>query len=316
MDREQIIFIDDEALWRGSLSKSLEQAFPHMEIVCFSNSVETQDYLETRQPHQIAMIIADVILGPLDRGAELLRFCRTHVPHAKRVLISNKATRDDLEYAINESSLDGYIEKREELTEENINLLQRLLQTGRVGQPVNENELSKILLQLEHIIPGTKTHANLFKNSVKDLIAYAFYPWFINPRTEVQILDGTKAIDILFHNASEKGFFADIKARYDSMTIPIETKNTRNITSRDFDQLSRYMNKAVGRCGILCFRGKIETRHRKQAKALQRDEKLVLLFEDLEIIRLCELRSSGAMSPSEYTHEVETILREKQIDTF
>jgi DNA-binding NarL/FixJ family response regulator len=315
MDKERIIFIDDEDVWRDSLSTSLREAFPQLDLFAFANATDAREYLETQQPHQIAMIIADAILGPLDRGAELLRFCRTRVPHAKRVLISNKATRDDLEYAINESSLDGYIEKREELTDENVKLLRRLLQTGRVGQPVNESELAKILAQLQHIHTGTKAHANLFKNSIKDLIAYAFYPWFTNPRTEVQILDGTKAIDILFCNASDGGFFADIKARYGSMTIPIETKNTRDITSRDFDQLARYMTKAVGRCGILCFRGKIETRHRKQAKALQRDEKLVLLFQDLEIARLCELRSSGARPP-DYTREVEDILREKQVDTF
>jgi DNA-binding NarL/FixJ family response regulator len=313
--REQILVVDDEPAWVRSLSHDLCQAFPDYEIIGLTSQTDFHKHLAAARDSDVAVVMADVVLRQPESGTDLLVFCRQRLPHVRRVLMSNKATREDLEDAINLCALDGYIEKYKPLRQQELSVLDRVLSQVRAGGPITDLAASKSCRDLKQITPGSRRQANLYKNTIRDLMAFAFYPWLVAPRTEVPIRNETKVLDILLQNVAREGILADLKSRYASLLVPVETKNSRTLSSSHFSQLEGYLTGPVGRWGILCFRGRIQQRHLKHVKAAQDEGKLIMLLTDLEIAELARAKFSGRQSRGDYNATLEQFLRWKYAES-
>jgi hypothetical protein len=300
MTKPQIILVDDDNIFLKPAVGELIRAFPDCEIVGLTSEKMFQKHVASTHDSDIGLVIADALLAPPESGADVLLYCRQRIPHVRRVLMSNKASREDLEDAINRCALDGYIEKFHPLRQQELGVLKRLLLEVRTAEPVNDLAASKTIEDLEHITPGLSAHAHLYKNTIRDLMAFAFYPWLQGPRSEVQIQGGTSRIDILFRNAADKGVFADLKQQCEAIHVPVETKNTEQLCADDFHQLNDYLNDPVGRWGILCFRGCIEKKDQDQVKAARRKKNFVMLLTDSELVELCRSRFSERQSRADY----------------
>jgi DNA-binding NarL/FixJ family response regulator len=315
MTKPQIILVDDEAFFLKPSVEELTRAFPDCSIVSLTSEKAFQKHISSARDSDIAVVIADAVLGPLERGTDILLFCRQRLPHARRVLMSNKASREDLEDAINRCALDGYIEKHHPLRPQEIALLTRLLASVRTAGPANDLAASKMCDDLEHITAGSRKQANLYKNAVRDLLAYVFYPWLAAPQTEVPIRNATKAVDILLQNAATEGILADLKRRYDSLLVPVETKNSKMLRSSYFSQLEGYLTGPVGKWGILCFRGKIEKKHQAHVRAAHNEGKLIMLFTDSELVALVKAKISGRQTRDDYNATLDQFLRKKYAES-
>jgi len=311
----QILVVDDERAWLAFLSEDLGRAFPNWEIVSLSSEEEFQKHVASAHDSDIALVLADAVLGTSARGTDVLLFCRQRLPHVRRVLMSNKASREDLEYAINQCALDGYMEKNHPLRPRDLGLLERLLANFRMAEPVNDLAASKTVEDLKRITIGSRAQANLYKNAIKDLVAYVFYPWLVSPRTEVPIRNKTKAVDIVLQNAAGDGILADLKRRYDSLLVPVETKNSKALHSSYFSQLEGYLTGPVGKWGILCFRGRIEKKHLAHVKAAHSEGKLIMLFTDSELIALVKAKINGRQSRDDYRGTLDQYLRKKYAES-
>ena len=309
----EIIVVDDNPPCLHQLGDGLKREFANYTVVCLESERAFHEHVASKRDSAIALLMADAILGPLERGTDLLLFCRQSLPHVRRVLMSDKATRDDLEDAINKCALDGYVEKRHPLRPDQLALIRRLLATVRTGEPANDLATSKTVDDLNQIPVGSPAHANLFKNAARDLFAYIFYPWLLAPRTEVHIRNGTKAVDVLFQNAARDGMLADLKRQYESLLIPVETKNSKELESDFFSQLEGYLTPTIGRWGIICFRGRIKPKYLKQVRATHTvgEGKLVMLVTDAELVELTKSKMSGRQSRDDFSGTLDQFIRKK-----
>jgi DNA-binding NarL/FixJ family response regulator len=311
MIRPQIILIDDEKAFLQPFVEDLKHAFPDCEIVALTSESAFHKHVGAVSDSSIALVIADAILGPLDRGTDILLFCRQRLPHVRRMLMSNKASREDLEEAINTCALDGYIEKRQALSQDDLVLLKRVWASLRTTEPVNELAASKTINDLRHIRTSSRTQANFYKNAIKELLAFIFYPWLVSPRTEVRIRNETKAVDIILQNAARDGIFADLKRRYNSLLVPVETKNSKALHSSHFNQLEAYLTKPIGKWGILCFRGSIQSKHLRQIRGAHNEGIFLMLLTDSELIKLAKAKISGRQSREDYSTALDQFIRRK-----
>jgi len=311
MVKPQIVLVDDEKAFLQPAVEELERAFPDCEIVGLTSERAFQEHAGSVPDSSIALVIADAILGPLERGTDVLLFCRQRLPHIRRLLMSNKASREDLEDAINRCALDGYMEKNRPLRPQDLALLKRLLATLRTAEPVNELSASKAVNDLNHLDAGSRKQANLYKNAIKELLAFVFYPWLVSPRTEVPIRNETKAVDIVLQNAARDGILADLKRRYDSLLVPVETKNSKSLHSSYFSQLEGYLTKPVGKWGILCFRGRIEPKHLQQVKGAHNEGKFLMLLTDSELVGLAKAKISGRQSRDDFGATLDQFIRKR-----
>lgn len=312
--RPEILVVDDEPGFLAHLCAELQMMLVEYRIVPFESFEALRQHMVNSDCSEVVMVIADAILGDLDRGAHVLALSRQLAPHAKRILISNKATRADMEHAINTCALDGYLEKEDQFTESSVQLLRNLLVCDRVGTPINHNEAYKLCLQLARVPVSKREFAHVYKTLMKDLLLYVFYPALVSPRTELAIRSGTKFVDIVFYNAASDGVLFDVKSRLGSILVPIETKNSSILRSSTFAQIEGYLVDAVGRFGVICFRGEIRKWHLKHGRAISSQGKLVMVLTDQEVVSLARSRIVRRRGVREYQKALDDFLRSKYVN--
>ncbi len=133
--------------------------------------------------------------------------------------------------------------------------------------------------------------ANLFKilfsNDLKDI------------KTEEEINEGRKRIDILARNVSNSGFFYDLINKFEIHCpyIVIECKNySGDLENREFDQISGRLTKYIGDFGILvCRKIKNQNKSLKLVKDLiNQSEKIIINLDDDDIIEMIKLKFTEA----------------------
>jgi len=153
------------------------------------------------------------------------------------------------------------------------------------------NDLIDVLNNLK---PGLKDWYK-FQRYIADLFQILFSDDLKDIRTEVEINEGRKRIDILARNVSNKGFFFDLinKFKVYCPYIVIECKNySEDLENREFDQIYGRLMKNIGCFGILVCR---RIKNQKKIQKFERDlinqyEKIIITLDDNDLIEMIKLK--------------------------
>jgi hypothetical protein len=146
---------------------------------------------------------------------------------------------------------------------------------------------------LEGIAEGQEA-ANEYHDFILGALEIIFAPVLRNPIKEQEIHEGRKRIDVVFYNASERGFFYDLilKHRIKCPFVFFECKNySSDPANRELDQLAGRFSKERGKVGVLVCRRvkdrKLMLQRRKDAVHDSRG--YILVLDDTDITNLLHL---------------------------
>ncbi|MCA1576251.1 MAG: hypothetical protein LC794_02660 [Acidobacteria bacterium] len=146
-------------------------------------------------------------------------------------------------------------------------------------------------------IKSGATQAALYHRTIFKALQGIFDGFLSNGRIEQEINTGIHRVDIMFDNFAEKGFFAEIRNRFQlpCTYVPTECKNyTSDLRSPEYDQLAGRLSDDVGRVGLLVFRT-IKDRSKalmhQQTKWKKRE--MIIMLDDTDIMRMYKARYDG-----------------------
>jgi hypothetical protein len=154
-----------------------------------------------------------------------------------------------------------------------------------------------------------KDDALKYQEIIFNYLIYIFGNRLSNPKSEVNINNGRKRIDIVFNNNSKTGFFAELNELHHIQCpkILIECKNYGSeIGNPEVDQLEGRLNKRRGMFGILVCR-KIKEKDLLLARCkdiVNEDKGYIIALDDTDIKKL--LRSKD-----ENESEIDDLLKIK-----
>jgi len=119
----------------------------------------------------------------------------------------------------------------------------------------HQARLSLLLERLNNCPPGQKHDAD-YEDIVGDLLRFCLYQYFSNVKDQVRDVENRVRRDWIAANIASSGFWESMRLRYSANHVVWECKNYEDLEASDFHQTSYYMNKAIGFCVVLCFRGK------------------------------------------------------------
>ena len=160
-------------------------------------------------------------------------------------------------------------------------------------EPLDHLALVSLLKQ----IPTGTASAHAYHLQILELLQVIFNPYLCKPRTEQEIHDGRKRIDIVFNNG-RLGFFGDLVDlhRIQCPYIFVECRNyALDPKNPELDQLAGRFSEKRGRFGILVCR-RIRDRQRliqKCRDALNDDRGYILAIDDSDIQQLLTIRGAA-----------------------
>lgn len=114
----------------------------------------------------------------------------------------------------------------------------------------------RLLADVTSIRPG-KASATLYEKAIEPLLNALFYPELVDSKSQANIHEGRKRIDITFNNVASdrRGLFYWISKHYPSAKIMVECKNYKEDPENpELDQLSGRFGKHRGNFGLLVCR--------------------------------------------------------------
>ena len=306
-----IIVVDDIKNERDIIVDSLKLSFPNYEVLEFENSLELFNSVKEFQFEDVNTAIIDAVIGKMERGWDILYKLKKEWPHIKRVMISNKTTIYDMEYAINHCGLDAFIFKTENFSGENIEILGELLTKERTPLPISNIRIRNILNDLSQVKIGDSKSANLYKETVCKILTFIFYPMMVLPKFEVGTSCGNSFLDIVYINSAHSGIFLDLKNQYKSLKIIVEVKNSCELNSTYFKQIESYMGSGISQCCFLVFRGKIKKAHLKNSKYLFSKDMAVFIINDDELRQLVEEKIQFKLEKLNFFNRIDEFFHNK-----
>jgi hypothetical protein len=164
----------------------------------------------------------------------------------------------------------------------------------RIGTP--EPDWDSLLSNVTELKPGAKA-AHEYHRAVEALLTPLFSPDLVDPKREVEIVQGTQRIDIRYRKMAQSGFF-DWFSR-DIAKIPwvaFECKNYKEDPKNpEVNQLASRLNAQRGLLGFLvCRQIKDRKRFRDRCRGyLNPDGKYLLGLDDADLKKLVEARKRG-----------------------
>jgi hypothetical protein len=161
--------------------------------------------------------------------------------------------------------------------------------------------------ELASIEPGRKD-ASRFHTIVKTLLTIIFEPDLHSGVSEERLHDGRGRIDIVFSNAAERGYFADLPFRHNIIcpVVFFECKNyTDDIAGAEFAQLTSRFSDRRSKVGfIVCRAIDNEELVKKRCRDCFHDrQEHVVVLTDLDLLELLKLKSQNDSSAiSRYLH--------------
>jgi hypothetical protein len=134
------------------------------------------------------------------------------------------------------------------------------------ASPVTNEELSAVtgssapdyeqLLQAVLETPTGKAHATQYHRNVEALLTAIFYPSLVMPKSEHEIHDGRKRVDIRYTNNAQDGFFRWLRQhQVPCKYVFVECKNYgADVANPELDQLASRFSQLRGQVGILACR--------------------------------------------------------------
>ena len=168
-------------------------------------------------------------------------------------------------------------------------------------------DVARFTEALASIPPGREDAAS-FHKLVKEVLAIIFQPDLHSPASEEKLHEGRGRIDIVFTNAAERGYFADLPFRH-NIKCPIvffECKNySSDVTGPEFAQLASRFSDNRSNVGFIVCRT-IDDKKLVRDRCRDRfQDKLehVLVLDDEDLVGLLKLKSEGnAEAISQYLH--------------
>jgi hypothetical protein len=157
--------------------------------------------------------------------------------------------------------------------------------------------------ELKDIAPGRQGWPR-YERLVGETIRTCFGRALTNLEPQVCEIDGIIRRDWVAAITAERGFWGMVRTRYSSTQIIWECKNERKLTAEDFHQVAYYLGTAIGRFGVLSFRGTMKRhlyQHIRRISTSADGMVLVLTDEDL---RLLWDRAQHGLAPEEVLKDV------------
>ena len=152
-------------------------------------------------------------------------------------------------------------------------------------RPDFNSDIQKYISELEQIPTGSRKHADIYRDVVKNILDIVFDEALTFYKHEKQTILRENRRDLIYRNEAASGIFSDFKSKHKATHIVFDTKNTDNVTSKDVAQLSNYLNNDIGRVGFIVSRKK-DTRLRTHSYAqLSKQDKIILFISDEDLKR-------------------------------
>lgn len=148
-------------------------------------------------------------------------------------------------------------------------------------------ELEKTLEELKGC-PLGYVGAYKFEDIVGRIIKLCFFKSLTNVQAKQRTVEGAVIRDWIASNRAVSGFWEVVRSKHGATQIYWECKNYDELSATDFHQAQYYMNKTVGKFGVMAFRGtKMKDSYlRHIANIANRNDAgivLVLTQNDLEV---------------------------------
>jgi hypothetical protein len=150
----------------------------------------------------------------------------------------------------------------------------------------------ELRLQLVRLPPGEKFWRN-YEEICTKILRFLFLPPFRTVMTQTRSADGHERRDAILPNNSYEGFWAALRAEFDSRHIICEFKNTVSSADKeDLQQLRIYLSKpTIGRFGLMFVRKPPkESLKRAQREAYEQHKILILILDDSRVVDLMYFR--------------------------
>lgn len=156
-------------------------------------------------------------------------------------------------------------------------------------------DVERFRQSLAELQPG-RGHASQFHALALDFLRVIFDPDLHSPVSEEKLHEGRSRIDIVFNNAAERGYFADLPFRH-QIKCPVvffECKNySSDVGPQEFAQLiTRFSDKRSKVGFIVCRQIDDQEQVRKRCRDCFQDrQEHILVLEDSDLIALLELKA-------------------------
>lgn len=148
------------------------------------------------------------------------------------------------------------------------------------------------LVKLKKTPKGAKA-ASTYQQRVARILGVAFAGELVDGRLEVKITSGRRRVDIVFRNAAEDGFFAEIQTVHQihAPRIWIECKNySRDLGNPEVDQIGGRLGPRRGRFGLLACRSTQDYQllADRAADILRNDGKWIVVLTDDDLLQIAQ----------------------------
>lgn len=143
--------------------------------------------------------------------------------------------------------------------------------------------------------PTGKEFFTQYELICKEILDYIFEDKLKPFNNQSLTRDGTQRRDSIFRNLRNSKFFERIFNRFDADFIVFDPKNYSNkITKREFESISKYPNKAIGKFAVLTSRkGASDTALKTQDRIYRNDGNVILSISDLNMLEMIIRKERG-----------------------
>ncbi len=159
---------------------------------------------------------------------------------------------------------------------------------------------------------GKGAPATQFEDLVGDIIRLCFFRSLGNVQPKSRTINNTMVRDWIASNIAASGFWEMIRHRYQAMQVTWECKNYDDLHSDDFHQTLYYLTPAIGRFGVLAFRGEIKShyyQHIKELVANTNGQAMILLLTESDLRVFLRQSRKGTVKESHIQEKYDHILR-------
>lgn len=157
-----------------------------------------------------------------------------------------------------------------------------------------QSKFSGVTPRFRSIATGSKC-AHEYHMHVFELLVAILDGLLDNGRIEQEINTGIQRVDIMFDNCGGGVFSQASPDGAPCNYVPFECKNyTEDLNTPEYDQLSGRLNPDIGNIGVLVFRSIANWgRANLHCQAKYKDKKILLLFDDNDLVQMYGFRQAG-----------------------
>lgn len=159
-------------------------------------------------------------------------------------------------------------------------------------------------------LPRGRSKYKEWEDIVGDIIKLCFFRWLSNVMSREREIDGCVVRDCVSANRAQSGFWNMVFHKYNASQIVWECKNYDKLQSSDFQQINYYLNDAIGKFGVIAFRGEIDKHYYDHIKRIANEKNgIVLLLGNRDLQVFVRQTIKGKFSENHIQNKYDTIVR-------